>query len=261
LFHVALGRVQLGGTRTRVIFTGADGRSICKNKGVCLPGVGGTHAHGGGGAGADAPGWVKRAKFADLVDTICGVRVMIGEGLVLVAVVDDGLGAFEDGEEGAEGRKLSAPWDRQPVHNVTRALHAASVRDSGERALGALMAASGAHEMMHGRPAVWVRSSSGAQRCAELLHQCVLAKACLHAGDDGVSHAALAAMRGVHPTVESDEEAGDEGRLTKVSHTGVRTTARAFHAVQDRSIRRTSSKKGKQRKQPPCRSSPSGAAS
>ena len=42
----------------------------------------------------------------------------------------------------------------------------------------------------------------------QLLHLRVFAKACVHAGDDGVSRVCVAAIRG-------DEEASDEGRLSE----------------------------------------------
>ncbi len=48
--------------------------------------------------------------------------------------------------------------------------------------------------------------------CAALLHQCVFAKACVHAGNDGVSHAAAIRMM----PIEGDEEASDEGHLRMV---------------------------------------------
>jgi hypothetical protein len=53
------------------------------------------------------------------------------------------------------------------------------------------------------------------QQCrAALLHHCVFAKACVHAGNDSVSHAA--AIHAAAIKIEGDEEAGDEGHLRTV---------------------------------------------
>ncbi len=84
------------------------GAAICKNKGVGSPGVGRAHVKRVGGFGAQLPGWVQIIQLVVLADCSGGVRIVVSQALVDVAVVHDGLRGVRTGCAGCDAG--GAPW-------------------------------------------------------------------------------------------------------------------------------------------------------
>ncbi len=65
--------------------------AVGKDEGPGCPGVGGAHVEGVGGGEADVPGGIQIVQTHVLVDGLSAVGVVFAEGLVHMAVEDDGL--------------------------------------------------------------------------------------------------------------------------------------------------------------------------
>ena len=81
------------------------GAAIRKNQGVGSPGVGLAQVKRVGGVGAQLPGRIQVVQLVVLVDCSGGVRVVVSQALVDVAVVHDGLRGVRAGCAGGTVRK------------------------------------------------------------------------------------------------------------------------------------------------------------
>ncbi len=89
------------------------GAAIRKNQGVGSPGVGLAHVKRVGGVGAQLPGWLQVVQLVVLVDCSGGVRVVVSQTLVDVAIMHDGLRGVRAVCRGYTAG--GAPWQAVPL--------------------------------------------------------------------------------------------------------------------------------------------------